>query len=74
MIFSRKQPEDPLDEQGLHVEFTGSPFDEAFAGVNNFIWRNPICTNDEIAAVRRLRPARDLQFKIVHHSSDYISD
>jgi hypothetical protein len=45
---------------------------KAFAGLNAFTWRNPVCTPEEIANLRALRP-RDtgLQFKIVRTSSDY---
>lgn len=46
---------------------------EAFASVKAFTWRNPVCTDDEIAALRALRPGRGLQLKVVRTSSRYVT-
>lgn len=48
----------------------GSP---AFAQVNAFTLRNPVCTTDQIATLRNLRPrSSGLQFKIVRCSAEYV--
>ena len=47
---------------------------QAFATVGSFTWRNPICSPEEIAILRALRPKGDLQFKVVRFSSEYVSD
>jgi len=57
-----------------------TPFDDykrlfqstAFASVQNFTWRNPVCNVEEVSALRALRPARDLQFKVIRTSSEYV--
>lgn len=46
----------------------------AFSAVRSFTWRNPVCTADEIAILRAIRPSRDLQFKVVRFSSEYVRD
>jgi hypothetical protein len=45
---------------------------QAFAAVRTFTLRNPVCTAEEIAALRALRSERDLQFKVVRFSSEYV--
>lgn len=42
---------------------------KAFATVNRFVWRNPVCTDDEIKELKALKP--DLQLLVVRFSSDY---
>jgi hypothetical protein len=44
----------------------------AFARVRLFVWRNPQCTEAELEELSAMRPARDLQFKVVTHSSRYV--
>ena len=43
----------------------------AFAPVRTFTWRNPVCTSEQIAALRAMRPT-GLQFKVIRFSHDYI--
>jgi hypothetical protein len=43
---------------------------QAFAGVRRFVWRNPVCTEDEIKDLKKLRPK--LQLLIVRASADYV--
>jgi hypothetical protein len=45
---------------------------KAFATVRAFTWRNPICSPEEIAELWALRQVRDLQFKVVRFSSEYV--
>lgn len=42
---------------------------DAFDSVSRFVWRNPICTENEIAELKILRP--NLQFLIVRNSDHY---
>lgn len=42
----------------------------AFSTVKRFVWRNPVCSADEINALKRLRP--DLQLQVVRTSADYV--
>lgn len=57
-----------------------TPFDDyrrlfrspAFRGVRLFVWRNPQCSEAEIQELSALRPARDLQFKVISHTSRYV--
>ncbi len=42
----------------------------AFRFVSHFVWRNPICTQDEISGLKKQRP--DLQFLIVHFTDHYV--
>ncbi len=42
----------------------------AFLNVSRFVWRNPVCSTDEIRALKQLRP--DLQLLVVRTSADYV--
>lgn len=42
----------------------------AFRGVIRFVWRNPICTIEEMRELKRSRP--DLQIQVVHFSDHYV--
>lgn len=42
----------------------------AFASVKRFVWRNPICSPEEISGLKRLRP--DLQLLVVRSTAEYI--
>lgn len=39
-----------------------------FASMRVFVWRNPVCSEVQIAELRSLRPERDLQIQIVRFS------
>ena len=43
-----------------------------FASVRYFVWRNPVCSEEQIAVLRSLRPKRDLQIQIVRFSAWYV--
>jgi hypothetical protein len=57
-----------------------TPFDDyrrlftsaAFATVRAFVWRNPVCSDTEIAELRSLRPKSELQIQIVQFLSRYV--
>lgn len=42
---------------------------KAFATVNRFVWRNSVCTDDEIRELQAVKP--DLQLLVVRYSSEY---
>ncbi len=44
----------------------------AFATVQRLVWRNPVCSEAEIAELRSLRPKTELQIQIVQFSSRYV--
>lgn len=47
---------------------------QAFARVQAFTLRNPVCTPDELASLRAIRPrSTGLQFNVVRSSSEYVS-
>lgn len=54
----------PLEH--YHVLFQS----KAFSTVTRFVWRNPVCTADEIQGLKQLRP--DLQLLVVRTSADYV--
>lgn len=41
----------------------------AFGSVTRFVWRNPVCTDDEIKELKALKPG--LQLLVVRYSDDY---
>ncbi len=43
-----------------------------FASVRYFVWRNPVCSEEQIADLRSLRPKQDLQIQIVRFSAWYV--
>jgi hypothetical protein len=45
---------------------------QSFAQAKSFVWRNPICSEAEIAELRSLRPNKDLIIKIVQFSQRYV--
>jgi len=42
----------------------------AFATVKRFVWRNPVCSTDEIVKLKNLRP--DLQMLVIRSSAEYV--
>lgn len=42
----------------------------AFGSVTRFVWRNPVCTDDEIRELKAMKPG--LQLFVVRHSADYV--
>jgi hypothetical protein len=42
----------------------------AFAPVKRFVWRNPICSAEEVAALKQRRP--DLQLLVIRASAEYL--
>ncbi len=42
-----------------------------FASMRSFTWRNPVCSPEQIAALRALRPT-GLQFTVIRFSSEYV--
>ena len=44
---------------------------KAFSTVGKFVWRNPVCSEDEIQELKKLKPDLQLQLLIVRFSSDY---
>ncbi len=43
---------------------------DAFGSVTRFVWRNPVCTDDEIKELKELKP--NLQLLVVRSSDDYV--
>jgi hypothetical protein len=44
----------------------------ASSNLRSFTLRNPLCSATELAVLRSLRSARDLQFKVVRFSCEYL--
>jgi hypothetical protein len=44
----------------------------ASTNLRSFTLRNPVCSSNELATLRSLRSARDLQFKVVRFSCEYL--
>jgi len=42
----------------------------AFATVKRFVWRNPVCSTEEIVELKKLRP--DLQMLVIRSSAEYV--
>jgi hypothetical protein len=45
---------------------------EVFSRLRTFVWRNPVCSEEEIAELRSLRPKGELQIQIVRFSARYV--
>lgn len=43
---------------------------EAFGSVTRFVWRNPVCTEEQIRELKALKP--DLQLLVVRYSDKYV--
>jgi hypothetical protein len=43
---------------------------EAFRSVKRFVWRNPVCSLDEVAELKKL--TADLQLLVIRTSADYV--
>lgn len=43
---------------------------QAFGNITRFVWRNPVCSEDEIRKLKALKP--DLQLLVVRYSRDYV--
>lgn len=43
---------------------------EAFGSVTRFVWRNPVCTEEEIRELKALKP--DMQLLVVRCSNEYV--
>ena len=62
--------EDYLDNCTQAADYQKLFKSNAFASVGFFLWRNPVCTSEDIRSLKALKP--NLQFLVVHYSDYFV--